>query len=94
MDEVLGGERGGLLATITPEGTIWREIAEKQSVAGQDVHMTIDIQVQKKAEAELGEKVGSIVVMDPRDNAVLALATFPASTRTPLPGLTPRSSMA
>ena len=77
MDDVLGGERGGLLATVTPEGTIGRQIAEKQSVAGRDVHLTIDIQVQKKAEAELGERVGSIVVMDPRDNSVLALATFP-----------------
>ena len=77
MDDVLGGERGGVLATITPEGTIARQIAEKPSVAGRDVHLTIDIQVQKKAEAELAERVGSIVVMDPRDNAVLALATFP-----------------
>ena len=77
MNAQLAGERGGLLATITPEGTIARQIAEKQSVAGKDVHLTIDMAVQKKAEAELGEKVGSIVVMDPRDNAVLALATFP-----------------
>jgi penicillin-binding protein 2 len=77
LDDVLGGERGGVLATITPEGTIARQIAEKPSVPGRDVHLTIDIQVQKKAEAELGERVGSIVVVDPRDNAVLALATFP-----------------
>jgi len=77
MNAQLGGERGGLLATITPEGSIAREIAEKPSVPGKDVHLTIDLAVQKKAEAELGERVGSIVVMDPRDNAVLALATFP-----------------
>jgi penicillin-binding protein 2 len=77
LNKELTGERGGLLATITPEGTISREIAEKQPVAGKDVHITIDMAVQRKAEGELGEKVGSIVVMDPRDNAVLALATFP-----------------
>ncbi|HEV8575066.1 MAG TPA: NTF2-like N-terminal transpeptidase domain-containing protein, partial [Dehalococcoidia bacterium] len=77
MNDVLAGERGGLLATITPEGTIAQQIAEKESVPGRDVHLTIDIAVQKKAEGELGERVGSIVVMDPRDNSVLALATFP-----------------
>jgi penicillin-binding protein 2 len=77
MEAQLAGERGGLLATITPEGSIAREIAEKPSVPGKDVHLAIDIAVQKKAEAELGERVGSIVVMDPRDNAILALATFP-----------------
>lgn len=77
MNDVLAGERGGLLATVTPEGSIGRQIAEKASVQGRDVHLTIDIAVQQKAEAELGERVGSIVVMDPRDNSVLALATFP-----------------
>jgi hypothetical protein len=39
--------------------------------------------VQKKAEAELGERVGSIVVMDPRDNSVLALPLSRASTLMP-----------
>lgn len=77
MNDVLSGERGGLLATVTPEGSIGEHIAEKPSVAGRDVHLALDIAVQKKAEAELGERVGSIVVLDPRDNAVLALATFP-----------------
>jgi len=77
MNDVLAGERGGLLATVTPEGSIGRQIAEKASVQGRDLHLTIDIAVQKKAEAELGERVGSIVAMDPRDNSVLALATFP-----------------
>ena len=77
MNDVLAGERGGLLATITPEGSIARQIAEKPAVAGKDIQLTIDINVQKKTEAELGERVGSIVVMDPRDNAILALASFP-----------------
>lgn len=76
-NDVLAGERGGLLATITPEGTIARTIAEKAVVPGRDVHLSIDIAVQKKAEAELGERVGSIVVLDPTDNSVLALATYP-----------------
>ncbi len=77
MNDVLSGERGGLLATITPEGAIAYTIAEKPSLPGKDVYLAIDIAVQKKAEAELGERVGSIVVMDPRDNSVLALASFP-----------------
>jgi penicillin-binding protein 2 len=77
FDEVLAGERGGTLTTITPEGTISRTIAEKPAVAGKDVLLTLDVEVQKAAEKTLGERVGSIVVMDPRDNAVLALVSFP-----------------
>jgi penicillin-binding protein 2 len=76
-DEILAGERGALLATLTPEGSIGREIAEKPAVPGKDIHLTLDINVQIAAEQQLGERVGSIVAMDPRDNSVLALATFP-----------------
>jgi penicillin-binding protein 2 len=77
QDDVLAGERGALLATLTPEGSIGREIAEKPAVPGKDIYLTLDIHVQKSAEQQLGERVGSIVAMDPRDNSVLALASFP-----------------
>jgi penicillin-binding protein 2 len=77
FDDVLAGERGGLLATITPEGSIARTIAEKPAVAGKDAHLTIDIELQKLAEETLGERVGSIIAMDPRDNSVLAMASYP-----------------
>jgi len=77
LDDLLGGERGGLLATVTPEGTIAAEIAQKPAVAGKDVHLCLDIDVQRNAEEALGERVGSIVALDPRDNCLLAMASFP-----------------
>ncbi|MDO8613111.1 MAG: penicillin-binding transpeptidase domain-containing protein [Dehalococcoidia bacterium] len=77
LDEVLAGERGGTLATISPEGTITHTIAEKPATPGKDVTLTLDINAQKTAETVLGERVGSIIVMDPRDNSVLALASYP-----------------
>ncbi len=77
LDEVLAGEHGGILATITPEGTISRTITEKPAQAGKDIILTLDIDIQKATESSLGERVGSIVVMDPRDNGVLALASYP-----------------
>jgi penicillin-binding protein 2 len=76
-DELLSGKRGALLATVTPEGTISATIAEKATEPGQDIYLALDIEVQKRAEAELGERVGSLLVMDPRDNSVLAMASFP-----------------
>jgi len=77
LDEALAGEHGGTLATITPEGTVSRTIAERPTQAGKDVILTLDIDIQKATESSLGERVGSIVVMDPRDNGVLALASYP-----------------
>jgi penicillin-binding protein 2 len=73
----LAGERGATLATITPEGSISKTIAEKPASPGKDIFLAIDINVQKTAEAALGDRVGSIVAMDPQDNSVLALASFP-----------------
>src|SRR5262249_33891692 len=40
-------------------------------------YLSIDVDLQKKLEELLGERTGSIVVMDPRSNEVLGLATFP-----------------
>jgi len=77
LDEALAGEHGGTLATITPEGTVSRTIAEKPAQAGKDLILTLDIDIQKATESSLGDRVGSIVVMDPRDNGVLALASYP-----------------
>lgn len=77
FQDVLAGKRGGLLATIAPEGNIIHTIAEKPAEQGQDIYLALDINVQKAAEAALGERAGSSVVMDPRDNSVLALASFP-----------------
>ena len=55
-----------------------RVVAEQPAKRGSDVYLTIDTDIQRKAEESIGtEKPGSIVVMDPRDNAILALATFP-----------------
>ncbi|MEX0684311.1 MAG: penicillin-binding transpeptidase domain-containing protein, partial [Dehalococcoidia bacterium] len=76
-EDTLSGNRGGLLATVSPEGTITATIAEKASEPGKDIWLTIDIAVQERAEAELGERPGSIVAMDPRDNSVVALASYP-----------------
>ena len=76
-EKTLAGERGGLLATVSPEGTITATIAEQPSEPGMDVWLTLDIEIQKRAETELGERPGAIVVMDPRDNSVVALASYP-----------------
>lgn len=76
-DDLLAGKRGGLLATITPQGSVDQTIAEKPVEPGKDIWLGLNINVQKKAEAELGERVGAIVAMDPRDNSVLAMASFP-----------------
>ncbi len=85
-DGVLRGMDGTLTAERDPAD---RQIAVgvRQSVAprnGADLTLTIDLAIQTSAERELraavqreGATGGSIVVLDPRDGAVLAMASYP-----------------
>ncbi len=85
-DGILRGTDGKLVAERDPAD---REIALglRQSVAprnGADLTLTIDLTIQTSAERELRAAVerekatgGSIVVLDPRDGAILASASYP-----------------
>jgi peptidoglycan glycosyltransferase len=44
---------------------------------GEDVMLSIDLDVQTAADRALGDRAGAIVVLDPHDGAVLALASHP-----------------
>lgn len=85
-DDILSGVPGLLLAERDPFG---RPIPggvmkSEDPVDGQNIVLTIDKDIQYEAQAELaravedwGAKSGTIVVMDPRDGSILAMATVP-----------------
>lgn len=74
----LAGKRGGKLAVIDPDtGSIRSTIAQRAKQDSLDVAITIDIDIQKAAEDSLGDKTGSIVLMEPGTGNVLALASHP-----------------
>ena len=77
FQDELAGQRGGTLAIITPEGTVSHTIAKREAAPGKDIHLALDVNVQREAEAALGDRAGSITVLDPIDNSVLAIASHP-----------------
>jgi penicillin-binding protein 2 len=77
MEDALAGQRGGRLYVVEPSGETVRVIAERAVKNGATLQLTLDLELQKQAEAIMGDKVGSLVMLDPRDNAVLAMATNP-----------------
>lgn len=77
FQDELAGERGGTLAIITPEGTVSHTIAKREATPGKDIYLALDVNVQREAEAALGDRAGSIIVLDPVDNSVLAIASHP-----------------
>ncbi|WFB35106.1 penicillin-binding protein 2 [Kiritimatiellota bacterium B12222] len=77
FDEELRGEAGGELVRIDVSSFRYKQEYVKDSIPGQDVQLTIDAKIQRLCERILGEETGSIVVMNPQNGEVLALATQP-----------------
>jgi penicillin-binding protein 2 len=75
----LGGQRGGRLVTLAPPPAreVLSEISTIPSRAGSSVYLTIDTLFQARVERLLGERLGAIVVMDPNNGAIYAMASYP-----------------
>ncbi len=77
-EELLAGKRGGKLAVIDPDSRAIRStIASRAKAESLDVATTIDVDIQKAAEDSLGDKVGSVVMLEPGTGNVLAIASHP-----------------
>ncbi|MBI2322230.1 MAG: penicillin-binding protein 2, partial [Chloroflexi bacterium] len=77
LQDILAGEKGGRLAIVDGRENPVRQVVERAATAGSDVLLALDLGLQRLAEEVLGERRGSIVLLDPRDNGVLALASWP-----------------
>lgn len=77
FESQLRGEWGGQQVEVDGTGQVLRTLGEKQAKAGHDVHLTLDLEVQKAAEKALGNRKGAIVAMDPKNGAVLAMVSRP-----------------
>ncbi len=77
FESQLRGEWGGLLLEIDGSGKALRKLGVKQALAGEDVTLTLDLELQKTAEQALGDRKGAVVALDPRDGGVLAMASYP-----------------
>lgn len=73
----LAGTKGGKLAIVSPDGALVQTLQQSPSQPGSDLTLTIETNLQKTCEQLLGKTPGSIVVMDPNDGSILALATNP-----------------
>jgi penicillin-binding protein 2 len=76
-EEQLAGKKGGNIQIVDQGGRVLRTVAQKAAVPGKDVKLSIDAAIQTAAAQALGDKTGSVVVMDPRDRSVLALVSEP-----------------
>lgn len=58
-------------------GQTMRVISRTPAVAGRDLHLSVDLGLQKEAMRVLGEEKGAIVAMEPATGDILAFASMP-----------------
>ena len=77
-EKYLRGEWGGEMIEVNSNDIVQKSLGVKPSKKGEDVILTIDLSLQKISEEVLKDKKGgAVVVMDPRDGAIRAIASKP-----------------
>ena len=75
----LRGKWGGQMLEVNAMGEVQRNLGDRPSVAGRDLTLTLDLEMQRAAEQALSDKPGgAIVAMDPRTGAIRAMASRPS----------------
>ena len=76
-DYYLRQEDGAQSIQVDHRGKFICTLGYRPPVDGKDIQLTIDVKAQQLAEEALGERKGSIILMDPNDGAVFAMASSP-----------------
>jgi len=75
---LLHGQAGYQQVEVNARGRVLRTLEAKSPVAGQDLHLFLDIALQRAATEALGDNRGAVVAIDPRTGGVLALVSKPS----------------
>lgn len=88
-DEILRGTDGGKQVEVDASGRPVEEVDRKHTIPGRNIHLTIDLPLQKVAEQAVAEQISylrtngvpatgaAVVAMDPNTGAILAMVSYP-----------------
>ena len=76
-DYYLRQEEGGLSVEVNHQGKFTRVLGFELPKNGKDIQLTIDLNVQKIAESALSGRKGCVIIMDPNNGEIIALASYP-----------------
>ena len=77
-EDLLHGTAGYQEVEVNSRGRIIRVLKYVPPIPGKDIVLNLDINLQKYANELLDNRRGSIVVLDPHDNGVLAMVSSPS----------------
>ena len=76
-EQQLRGQLGWQEASVDAHGRILDRTVRRAPIPGQNIYLTLDMELQRFAEALLGGESGAVVLMDVRTGALLVLASSP-----------------
>jgi penicillin-binding protein 2 len=77
-EDVLHGSSGLEKIETNAQGRTLQVLGREAPVHGEDLILSLDMQVQQAAWEALGDRAGAVVAIDPSDGSVLALVSKPA----------------
>jgi penicillin-binding protein 2 len=77
-DQLLRGQNGSRDVLVDSHGREVGFVGVQHAIPGQDLKLTIDIDIQRAAEIALGDRAGAVVAMDPRNGEILAMVSHPS----------------
>lgn len=76
-EDVLHGKPGYELLEVNADGRTQQVLETHPPTPGKNLYLSIDVRVQKAAEAALAGRPGAAVAIDPRNGQVLAMVSVP-----------------
>ncbi len=76
-NQVLMGKNGSRQVLVNSKGKEMGELDQKPAVSGNNLKLTLDIDLQIAAEEAMGDKNGAMIAMDPRTGEILAMVSRP-----------------
>jgi penicillin-binding protein 2 len=76
-DDALRGTPGASNVEVNAHGRVIRELSRREGTPGQDVVLSLDMEVQKIAQEKLVGQSGSVVVMDVQTGEIISIVSAP-----------------
>ena len=74
----LRGTKGKKEILVDAVGRVKKVIYEEPPIMGNDIYLTIDINIQKELEKIVGDMNGVAIAMDPKTGSIIAMVSHPA----------------
>ncbi len=77
-EAILHGTVGYERVEVNAGGRVVRTLKRTPPISGKEIHLTIDLRLQKAVEQALGENRGAVIAIDPNNGEIIAMVSNPS----------------